>query len=332
MITSPLKIGAWRYEPTEALLDGQVTVEGFDSTVESAPIIIDLFQRILRGDLDVSELGLTFLLRALDAAEESSLLALPIFPPRHFLHSAIFINVNAGIEQPQDLVGKTVGEFALYGHDAGMWPRGILSDEYGVRPEQCSWVIGGTNYPIPSPDWIPQPVPAGVQVRHLGDGQTLGPMLQSGEIDALISVEVPQALLDGSTQIRRLFPDHATIERDYFRRTGIFPMMHTVAIRRELVDEPGLVEAVYSAFTRSKDVVAQRYREGAATQHMGQMMPWISELFADNRALLGEDWWPYGITANRPTIEAFLRYHHEQGLTWRLLRVEDIFVPQLLAT
>ena len=193
-------------------------------------------------------------------------------------------------------------------------------------------MIGGTNYPIPSLDWIPQPVPDGVRVRHAEDGQTLGAMLESGEIDALISVEVPQALLDGSPRIARLFPDYASLERDHYRRTGIFPMMHTVAIRRELVDRPGLVQALQDAFTESKDLAAQKYRDGAATQHIGQMLPWVSDLLAEDRALLGEDWWPYGIDANRPALEAVLRYHHEQGLTRRLMSIEDVFVPQLLDT
>ena len=332
MDASPLRIGAWRYEPTEALLDGAVRVEGFETTVETAPVITDLFQKVLAGGLDVSELGLTYLLRTLDAAEEPPLLAIPVFPPRHFLHSAVYVNTAAGIEGPQDLVGKTVGEFALYGHDAGMWPRGILSDEHGVRPEQCSWVIGGTNYPIPSLDWIPQPVPDGVQVRHAEDGATLGAMLESGEIDALISVETPRALLEGSSRIARLFPDHREVERDWFARTGIFPMMHTVAVRRELVERPGLVEAVQDAFTRSKDVAAERWVDGMAEQHVGVMVPWITELLAEDLALMGGDWWPYGIEANRPAIEAVLRYHHEQGLTRRLMSVEDVFVPQLLDT
>jgi 4,5-dihydroxyphthalate decarboxylase len=171
-----------------------------------------------------------------------------------------------------------------------------------------------------------------VAVRHTADGETLGAMLEAGEIGALISVDVPQALLDGSPKIARLFPDYETVEREYYRRTGIFPLMHVVAIRKETAAQPGLAWAVYRAFTEAKEITARRYRDGAAKQHMAVMTPWFSQLFAENQRLLGQDWWPYGVDANRTTVDTFLRYHHEQGLSTRLLTSEDIFVPDLLGT
>ena len=132
----------------------------------------------------------------------------------------------------------------------------------------------------------------------------------------------------GSTKnSRRLFPDYEVVERDYYRRTGIFPMMHVVAIRQELSRQPGLVRAVYRAFCKAKDLTARKYIDDATKQHMSVMTPWFSELFAENRRLLGEDWWPYGLKANRTALDTFLRYHHEQGLSRRLLTCEDIFVP-----
>ena len=326
-----LTIGVYRYEHTEPLFDGRVAVDGVDATLETATLISDLFRRMARRELDISEYGLTYFLRTFDL-DDSPFLALPIFPNRNFRHSALFVNVDSGIDEPEDLAGATVGEFALWGHDPGVWMEGVLAQEYGVTPDQMRWVIGGTDHPIPAFDWIPQPVPAGVEVRHTTGDQTLGAMLEAGEIDALLSVDVPQALLEGSPRIRRLFVDYETVERDYYRRTGIFPMMHVVAIRRELAGEPGLVQAVYRAFCQAKDIAAQRYRAGAAKQHMAVMTPWFSELFAENRALLGEDWWPYGLDANRTAVDTFLRYHHEQGLSRHLLTCEDIFVPVLLDT
>lgn len=213
------------------------------------------------------------------------------------------------------------------GHDAGVWPKGILSDEYGVTVDQCRWVIGGTDHPIPAFDWIPQPIPAGVDVRHAQDGQTLGAMLESGEIDALISVDVPRAVLKGSTKIARLFPDYESVERDYYRRTGIFPPMHIVAVRKELAHRTGLLQSVYRAFVEAKDLAERKYPSDAPKQHMSLVTPWFSSLFENNRRLLGEDWWPYGLGANRRAVETFLRYHHEQGLSKRRLTSEDIFVP-----
>ncbi|MYT70386.1 MULTISPECIES: 4,5-dihydroxyphthalate decarboxylase [unclassified Streptomyces] len=327
-----LALGVYRYEHTEPLFDRRVTIDGVDAHLDTSPLISDIFRRMALGELDIAEFGLTYFLRTFDT-RESPFLALPIFPNRNFRHSALFVNVDSGIERPEDLAGRTVGEFALYGSDPGVWMKGVLADEYGVKPEQIDWVVGGTDRPIPSFDWIPQPVPDAVRVRHTEGDQTLGAMLEEGEIDALLSVDVPQHLLDGSTQrIRRLFVDYEAVERDYYRRTGIFPMMHVVAIRRELAAEPGLVASVYRAFDEAKRIVQDHYRANASKQHMAVITPWFSELFAENRALLGEDWWPYGLDANRKAVDTFLRYHHEQGLSRRLLTSDDIFVPGLLDT
>ena len=326
-----LSIGAYTYEHTEALFDGRVTIDGADAAFETAPLISDVFRRMAEGRYDVAEFGLTYFLRTFDL-DDAPFLALPIFPNRNFRHSAVFVNTAAGIEKPQDLAGKTIGEFALYGHDAGVWPKGILSDEYGVTADQCRWVIGGTDHPIPSFDWIPQPVPAGVDVRHAAEGQTLGAMLESGEIDALISVDVPRSVLTGSTKVARLFPDYETAERDYYRRTGIFPPMHIIAVRKELAQRTDLLRSVYRAFGEAKELAERRYLDDAPKQHMSLITPWFSKHFEDNRRLLGEDWWPYGLRANRKAVDTFLRYHHEQGLSKRLLSSEDIFVPEFLDT
>jgi 4,5-dihydroxyphthalate decarboxylase len=286
---------------------------------------------MVQGRYDVAELGLTYFLRTLDT-EDAPFLALPIFPARHFRHSAVFVHKDAGIERPQDLAGKTIGEFALYGNDAGVWLKGTFAEEYGVTPEQSRWVIGGTNHAIPAFDWIPLPVPAGVDVRHAPDGESLGAMLETGEIDALLSIDVPRSLRNGSTRIARLFPDYETVERDYYRRTGIFPQMHVVAVRKELADRTELLRSLYRAFVEAKNLTQDKYRRAAEKQHMTVVTPWFSALFEQNRELMGEDWWPYGLAANRTAIDTFLRYHHQQGLSARRLTSEDIFVPALLDT
>jgi 4,5-dihydroxyphthalate decarboxylase len=329
MSRQPLRIGGYRYEHTEPLFDGRVTIEGVDAIFDSPPLLNDVFYKMAKGDYDVAEFGLTYFLRTFDT-EEAPFLALPIFPHRNFGHSVIFINTESGIESPGDLAGRTIGEFALYGHDPGVWIKGVLSDDYGVRPEDCRWVIGGTDHPIPAFDWIPQPVPEGVDVRHAPDGVTLVSMLDSGEIDALISIDVPQAVLNGSARIVRLFPDYQSVEREYYVRTGFFPPRHIIAIRRELAGRPDLLAALYSAYSEAKELVQQAYRDDAAKQHHTVVTPWFSKLFADNRALLGEDWWPYGLKRNRTAVDTFLRYHYEQGLSQRRLSSDDIFAPELL--
>jgi 4,5-dihydroxyphthalate decarboxylase len=330
-VPTTLRVATYTYEHTEALLDGRVPIDGVDATFETAPLVSDIFQRMVKGRYDVAEYGLTYFLRTFDL-EDSPFLALPIFPNRNFRHSSVFVNTATGIETPRDLAGATIGEFAMFGHDPGVWIKGIFSDEHGLTPDQSRWVIGGTDHPIPAFDWVPQPVPDGVDVRHAADGETLGAMLEAGEIDALISVDVPQALLAGSTKIARLFPDYETVERDYYRRTGIFPQMHVVAVPRELATRTDLMTSIYRAFRAAKDIAQQKYRDGALKQHMGVVTPWFSRHFEENRALLGEDWWPYGLAANRRAVDTFLRYHHEQGLSKHLLTSDDIFVPALLDT
>ena len=192
---------------------------------------------------------------------------------------------------------------------------------------------GGIDFPMDPVDFVSNPVPDGVEVAWAGKEADLGDMLERGEIDALISADTPQAVLQGSPKIGRLFEDFEAAERDYFRRTGIFPIMHTVVVRRELAEEdPDLVSAVYRGFCAAKDGMEERYVRGMTLNNMDLMLPWLTKLIGESRALLGEDWWPYGIQRNRAALEAILRYHHEQGLTPRRLAIEEAFAPGLLDT
>lgn len=328
-----LKVGCWPYDRTRALHDGTVKFEGVDASFESGRLVSDIFQKMLREQaFDVSELGLTFYLRTLEY-DNPPFIAIPVFPNRVFRHAAIYINKDSGIKKPQDLAGKTVGEFGVYGHDAGVWPKGILADDYGVTPDQCRWVIGATDWYMPPFDFIPQPHPKNVEVTPVPVGKKLGDMLESGEIDALISALVPQCVMNNSPKVGRLFPDYDVVEREYYKRTSIFPIMHTVVIRRDcLKQNPGLAATVYKGFCEAKDVAMQHYRENMFEHSMDSMIPWFGNLLEKNCQIFPEDWWPYGISANRKTLDTFLRYFFEQGLSKRLLTCEDMFVPELLDT
>lgn len=328
-----VKVGCREYDRTRALFDGTAKIGGVDASFESAPIVSEIFERMVRHHaFDVAELGLTFYLRTLDF-EDPPFIALPIFPARHFRHSAIFINTSSGIDRPQDLAGKTIGEFATYGHDAGVWPKGILADDYGVTPDQCRWIVGGTNWPMAPLDFIPFLHPADVDVTPAPEGKALGPMLEAGLIDALISAQVPQCVLDGSPRVAPLFPDYQSVERDYFSRTGIFPIMHTVVVRKDLLAQhPHLAQAVYRGFCDAKDLAVQDYQRGRVDQHMAVMVPWFTALYEGNSRLLRDDWWPYGVQANRETVDTFLRYFFEQGLSKRRLTCDEIFAPELIGT
>jgi hypothetical protein len=328
-----LRIGSFRYDVTEALFDGSVTVAGVRSTtLSTAETLPEIFARMARGgEVDVSEFGLTFLLRALD--QGVPLVALPVFPVRLFRHSAVFVHAGSGIGGPADLVGRTIGEFGVYGQDPGVWMKGILADEYGFRPERNRWVIGGLDRPAPPFEFTSHPHPDGVEIGTVPAGRTLSGMLETGEIDALFTANVPQPFLDGSPHIRRLFPDHEPVERDYFRRTGNFPIMHAVVARRELLERhPGLARAVYTAFLDAKEAGAERYRRFRRLYQAPVMVPWINALIEENDRLFGRDWWPYGVSANRSELDTFLRYHHEQGLSKRRWTIEEIIAPELLDT
>ncbi|MYU09337.1 4,5-dihydroxyphthalate decarboxylase [Streptomyces sp. SID8361] len=328
-----LRLGINRYDHVQPLLDGRVGVKGYTIRHEDAPIVSEIFARTFAGDrYDVSELGLTFFLRALDRGDDR-FVGIPVFPNRHFRHSSIWVNVDSGIEGPADLVGKTIGELAVYGHDAGIWPKGILSDEHGFRPETNRWLIGGPDWPMHMESWAPLKTPENVDARYAPEGKFLGPMLESGEIDALFSAVVPRCVLDKSPRVTTLFADPQAAERDYYRRTGIFPIMHMVVIRREFLRRhPDAARAVFDAFTESADTALAGYENGRTDHHMDVMVPWVSPLYEANRELLQAGHWKHGMKANRRTIDTFLRYAFEQGITDRRYACEDLFLDELLDT
>ena len=333
MSAPKLDIAFWDYDRAKLLRDGTVKIDGVDARFHSGRIVTDIFQAMIeRRAYDIAELGLTYFLRNMEA-EGAPFLLMPVFLVRSFRHGAIYINKASGIRRPQDLAGKRIGELALYGHDAGVMPKGILSDDFGVKPEQSRWIIGGIDFPLDPVDFVPHPVPPGVQVEWGGPDIDLGDMLERGEIDALIAADIPKCVLQQSPRVGRLFEDYEGVEKDYFRRTGIFPIMHAVAVKRELAEaKPEIVRAVYDGFCAAKDQMAEHYVKAMTFNNMTVMLPWLTKLIGDNRDVLGQDWWPYGIKANRAALDAVLRYHHEQGLTRRRYAIEEVFVPALLDT
>ena len=326
-----LRIGLGKYDRHQGLVDGSTKIQGVDAQYETHQIITEVFERMVRQRIyDIGELGLSYFLRTLDL-DDPPFLAIPVFPVRVFRHSAIYINTDSGITKPEDLAGKTIGEFAMYGHDAGVWPKGVLSDDFGLKPEQCRWVIGWLDWPMKPVDFVPLVHPPGIEIKTAPIGTDLGALLEKGEIDALISADVPKCFLEKSSKVARLFPDFQATEREYFKRTGIFPAMHTVVVRKEMAtQQPEVLRSVYKAFCDAKDAARAQYLKGAIFNNMATMVPWFSQLIDEDTELLGEDWWPYGMKANRKMVDTFLRYHFEQGLSKRQMTCEDIFVPDFL--
>lgn len=331
MSGTKLDIAFWNYDRCEALRDGSVTIDGVDATYHSGKIVTDVFEAMVKDSAyDVSDLGISYFLRTMEF-EDRPFLAIPVYTLHMFRHSAIYINTGAGIEKPQDLAGKRIGELAMYGHDAGVWPKGILSDEFGVKPEQSRWLIGGIDFPLKPIDWVPQPHPDGMEVEQAGADVDLGELLAKGEIDALISADAPKAYLEGDPRVGRLFENYVDVERDYFARTQIFPMMHLIVVKRALAEQqPEVVKAVYQGFKDAKAACEDKIVRGMTFNNMTTMIPWLTARITENRKLLGEDWWPYGIKRNRAALDAFLRYHFEQGLSKKRWTIEEVFVPYLL--
>ncbi len=319
-----LRVGSGNYDRVQPLLDGAVRAEGVEIDYRTM-MPAELFQRMIRdGEFDAGEMGLTHYLRTL-TLDEPPFIAIPVFPQRIFRHAAVFVRADSGIESPKQLVGRKLGEMFFYGTDAGTWVKGILRDDYGVRLEMEKHYVGGVGHYAAPWDWLPNNPPPGVRdrVQQLSPGQTLDAMLEAGEIDALISAFIPP-----SKKLRRLFRDWESVERDWFRRTRVFPMMHAVVIRKKIYQQhPWLAQSLFKAFSEAKEQTMQRIRMADASMHSYTMMPWFGALRERNRELMGEDHWPYGLEPNRKTLETFLRYHDEQGLSPRRYGLEELFAP-----
>ncbi len=328
-----LKFAFLQYDHTLPLFEKTVQFEGVDGSFETAKIPSDIFERMIRDRaFDVSEMGMTYYLRTLDF-EDPPFVALPVFVARAFRHAAIYINTASGIQRPQDLAGKVIGEFGMYGHDGGIWPKGILSDEYGVKPEQSRWIIGASDWYMAPFDFIPQPHPDDVDVQPVPQGKTLGDMLETGEIDAFLSARAPKCFINRSPKVARLFPDYEAVEREYYRRTRIFPIMHTVVVRKELIAEhPELAHVLYKGLCDAKHAAMEKYRLGMVEQNITSLVQWITPLLEKNAQIFPEDWWPYGVEMNRKAIDTFARYFYEQGLSKHRRKCEDLFAPALLGT
>lgn len=331
MANLKLTLACWDYDRTRALFDGRVRPKDIELDMWSTHNVGEIMERMIRQrQFDVSELGITYYLRSLELMD-APFIAIPIFPNRFFRHSAIFVNADKGIRSPGDLAGRRVGELQRYGHDAGIWAKGALSDDFGVKASSMEHYVGGIERTAPGPDWAPFNAPADVTIHQLAPDQGLDSMLERGEIDALFSAHIPPSARKNPARIRRLFLDFEEVERDYFRRTGIFPIMHTVVIRREVYEQNRwIASALVQAFEEAKALAMRAYNAGDVFFNAPTMIPWFVSLREKNRALMGESFWPYGVEVNRKTLEACLRHHREQGILKRSYCIEELFAPETL--
>lgn len=320
-----LSVAVGDYDRNRPLINGAVQIDGVDPvfmTLSPEEIFFRAFRTV---DFDICELSLSsFTVKT--AAGDAPYVGIPAFVSRAFRHTSIYVRTDR-IKEPRDLIGKTVGvpEYQL---TANVWARAFLEDDYGVKPSDIHWIRGGIEAPG-RPEKIAIKLPEGVRLDDAPAGATISGMLQAGEIDGFIAPR-PPSFIAGTSNIGWLFPDPVTVAKDYFKRTGIFPIMHLIGVRRTLAEQhPWLPAAVLKAFEASKAAALAMLSDTSATK---VMLPFVEERLKEARELMGDDFWAYGVEANRKTLDAFLHHHHAQGLSSRRVTVEELFHPATVAS
>jgi 4,5-dihydroxyphthalate decarboxylase len=317
-----LTFGCGVYDRTVPLFTKEVTAEGVDLTYVPIDEPREIFDRMARGEgFDLAEMSISeYVCRYV--AEQNPFVALPVFLSRVFRHSMITVNRNA-IRTPADLAGKRIG-VPLHTMTAAVFIRGMLQHDYGVDLSSIHWVQGAINAPTSHGDPTAMPLlkPADIEVNTTG--KSLSDLLSEGKIDAIIGTSIPHAIKT-NPDVVRLFPNFREVEQDYYRRTHIFPIMHTLVIQRSAYDrDPALGPRLFKAFDAAKNLARKRMLR---LQTLSYMIPWMIDAVEESERVFGGDSWPYGIEPNRTTLEALVTYLHEQNMIARPVPIEDLFAP-----
>jgi 4,5-dihydroxyphthalate decarboxylase len=316
----PITVAAGDYDRVRALREGAVPIAGCAvtySTVEANALFI---RNLKNQEFDVSEMSFSTYI-TLKARGAHHYTAVPVFLSRAFRHSAIFVRTDR-IVTPADLKGKRVGT-PEYLTTMLVWIRGLLADEYGIKPSDLRWRLGGMEQPSQKTA-PPEPV-AGVEIENIPSGETLAGMLADGELDALFTARPPSCFLQGAPNVGRLFADTRAVEQAYYKKAGVYPLMHAVGIRNSLLAQhPWMARAVFDAFLKAKEIAIADLQKLAA---FSVTLPWVEAEYRATQAVLGKDIWPYGLEENRKAIETLCRYLHEQGFTPRRMQADELFAP-----
>jgi 4,5-dihydroxyphthalate decarboxylase len=305
----PLSLAINPYEHVRDLAPQGIDLTVLELTVEE---IFYRFARFREWDASEMSFGKTV---SIASRPSPDIVPIPVFPSRVFRHSALYVGERSDIKSPKDLEGRKVG-IPEWAQTAGIYARGLLAHEYGVDLASIHWHQAGVREPG-RVEKVPLDLPSGIRVTAVPD-KTLAQMLASGELDAAISARNPGG--------RRLFPDYVPEEKQYFEKTGIFPIMHVIVLRREVYERDRWIAMnLLRAFDEAKRRSLARL---ADIGHSQVALPWVAEHARRWRELVGEDFWPYGIEPNRRTLEAFLQYAHEQGVAKRLMKPEELFAPE----
>jgi 4,5-dihydroxyphthalate decarboxylase len=320
-----LTLACGDYDRTRGLRWGLVETEGIDLNYLCMPVEETFWRTARFLEFDASEMSMgSYLIRRSRGIDD--LVAIPAFPSRMFRHAYYFIHSGSGIKEPADLVGRRMA-VPEYQVTAAIWMRGILEHEYGVAPQDMRWYSGG----LYEPGRIEKQhitLPEGVHLESIPEGRTLSEMIATGEVEALITPRAPLTFRDGTDRVRRLFPNYRDDERHYYRRTGIFPIMHTVVIKRSVLDaHPWVAMNLYKAFCAAKDEFVNSLSDDSA---MRLMLPGMIADLEDAHELMGEDFWSYGLEPNRKVLETLMSYALEQGLMERPMVLDDLFAPETL--
>jgi len=320
-----LTFACWDYDRTRALMDGTVVPDGIELVYLNQQVEETFFRMLRYREFDCSEMSLSSYTASLQA-ENPPFIAIPVFPSRCFRHSCIFVSAKSGIREPADLKGKRIG-VPEYQMTAPVWIRGILSDDYGVKVTDVEHYSGGEEEPGRD-EKLKLDLPSTIRLTAIPVDKTLSRMLADGELDALVTARAPSTFYKEPDKVRRLFPNYVEVEKEYYRRTKLFPTMHTVVIRRDVyAKNPWVAMSLYKAFTEAKTRAYALLNQTAA---LPAMVPWLVAEVEETRREMGEDWWPYGLEANRKVLETFLRYHHEQGLSKRRFAPDELFARETL--
>ena len=320
MTRVPLSFASVSYDRFRALEDRRVQPEGIDLNFVPLPVEETFFRQLAFQEFDVSEMSMSSYVLTLNQ-ESPPFVALPAFPSRYFRHQTMFVNENSGITAPEDLRGKCVG-VPEYQITAGVWQRGMLQDEYGVHPRDMKFFSGGVE-DTGRVEKIRLDLPKDVSVEPIGPNDTLSAMLSNGELDALFTAHVPSCFYTDD-HIKRLFPNYKDAEKAYFAKTGIFPIMHVVVVKRDIYESnPWIARSLMKAFEQSLQIAKDdvMYRSSLKI-----MLPWLADHVEETTRAMGDDFWTYGIESNRHVLETFLGYSYDQGLAQKAWNPDDIFV------
>ena len=313
------------YDRVQAIRDGHVEISGCTVNFLELPPEELFFRAYRHREFDISEISMSSYLLGLSRGD-SPYFAMPVFLSRLFRHSAIYVRTDRCIKGPQDLKGKKVG-VPEYQVTAALWARALLDGEYGVTPADFEWLRGGLHEPG-RVEKVSLNLPPEIRISAIDETKTLDAMFRSGELDAMISPRAPRCFLERDPNIALLFPDYRKAEEAYYLKTKIFPIMHVLGIRRDLVDKhPWLANSVYEAFVRAKKRALELLDDVAALK---VTLPWLPAYLDETKRVMGDDYWPYGVKENLPTLEAMVHFAHKHGTTNRLLKVDELFIPSTL--